>query len=145
MGTSTDGILFFGIDLGECGFLWEEWLEENETDDIDMYVAFRLGVKEPQCEYSEATKSEYNKYFGAKRAVLKESGCSIEYHCSYDYPMFYVCLSDKRKRASRGYPEAIDKEFLRVTNEDVEKLKTFCEKVGIEWQEPSWMLTSLWG
>lgn len=127
MGISSDGILFFGFDIGEE----VPWIEDD-CEDYEDWILWKLGCNE------DADFDERGSFF-------KEAGCRIGLHCSYDYPMYYVYLIDKNIYSSRGYPERITDEFLTVDPEDIEKLKTFCKTLGIEWQEPCWFLASMYG
>lgn len=142
MGTSTDGILFFGFTFAcpEEGTYppWENE-EGEEEQDSEVFIASKLGLGEPTEEtYWEA-------YWEKRRELFKFVGCEVSIHCSYDYPMWYVTLSNKHYCAHRGYPIEFEKGLPEIVGEEVQKLRVFCEKVGIEWQEPKWTLASVWG
>jgi hypothetical protein len=144
MGVNTDAILFFGIDLGEDEM--QDWPWNNTgREDYEWwdYVAEKLGIVGPDVSYDGHEKA-YREYWDRRHAAVEQLGCEIGIHCSESYPCTYVALTGKKKKANRGYPNTVDKSFLDVTEDDVDKLKKFCELVGIPWQEPSWLLASYW-
>jgi hypothetical protein len=139
MGISSDGILFFGLDLGTE----PPWGSENISD-INDYVASKLGLDPPDVPFDENRKI-YSEYWDKKKKILDRSCCELDMHCSYDYEMYLVCLSKKKFSASRGYPLDLPDDFHRVTDSDIEKLKKFCDALGIKWSKPRWILTSFYG
>jgi hypothetical protein len=141
MGTSTDGILFYGFDLGEPG--------EGLTDD-------ELHLDEEECWYRDhwdwethyaerkGVVREEDDFYERKKAVIEEAGCFIGTHCSGSYPMLYVAV--KQHSASRGYPNPIVEEDLVVFSDAESKLKSFCEVMGIVFKpdDVGWYLASYW-
>ena len=146
MGVSTDAILFWGF------FLTED--EEGEDDEMpwldeeyewDTFYAKQLGIEEPTVPYNrddEEVVEIYHAYWRSNREAAKASGCDIAYHCSGDYPLYYVTVEESRIRASRGYPEEITD--LCAAPEWHDRLQRFCKVMDIPWQEPKWWLVSLW-
>jgi len=133
MGTSTDGILFYGIDLGEDGLY--ETRENWEHEDWDDEFRKRTGTP----LYPDETWIEAGKETSAKWGV------TLGIHCSYDYSCDYVALIDRNYSAARGYPEILTPEMLTVPDDADEKIKAFCELMGIPYEQPRWHLASLWG
>lgn len=134
MGQSTDGILAFGVDFGEdiempWGDDFEEYLHEEAS------LIWKSGMSD----------EESSKYFAACRKV--EAACPVEVviHCSLDYPMYILAVRGTHTSASRGYPEAIDPKELIVQEEKIAAAKAWCEKLDIQWDNPQWLLCSLWG
>ena len=146
MDVSTNGILYFGIELGDeedvC-FPWDDFVDEENDIYVDDYVAHKLGVDEPDIPY-EGNEELYSKFWEEKSAAIKATGCEVDYHGSSACVMYYVTLTAKHFTAHRGYPTEIKPEDLVVTDEQKEQLKKFCEIIGVEWKEPKWMLASYW-
>ena len=117
MGTSTDAILFYGIDLGEDGL--DSIYESNK----DLYDAIQ------DCSLPDEMVEK-----------LKDNLCEIGYHCSGECPMYYIFAS--KERAWRGYPQEIENLDVDLIWND--QLKEFCEVIGIEYQKPKWYLASYW-
>jgi len=143
MGVSTDAILFFGIDLGENNEF--PWIDEEDGADVESFIAAKLGVSRPDCEY-EGNEKLFSDYWNKRREVMRNLGCDVGWHCSGSYPMCFVCLEKFNFSACRGYPQIIDPAVMQtVSAEDIQKLKDFCELIEVEWQEPKWQLASYWG
>lgn len=143
MGTSTDGILFFGIDLGEDeddSFPWQ-------GEDWEDFAADKLGVSRPEVPW-EGNEDVFRKYWKEKAEAIEALECEIGTHCSDSYPCYFVAPKKKVLVAARGYPLEVTKDFLDVdvrNTEISESLKNFCELMEIPWQEPKWHLASYWG
>lgn len=144
MGVSTDGILFFGFDLGEDEE--NEWPWEEEDEDWENAYLKRKGFETvPFTADGSPGRSKYESYYEKRKELLKECACTIGHHCSDSYGMRYVALKDHNMYAWRGEPKEVPPQFLMVSNEEVSKLKEFCEFMGIEWRTPKWYLASYWG
>lgn len=146
MGVSTDGILFYGILLDEdIDYKFQNYYDEDTSEDIEVdweeYYAKQVGVIPPKEEYDDTNPGDYQKFWKESREAVAESHCEIGVHCSFDYPMYYVAV--KEFRNSRGFSTEISD--LSVTYNLVEKLKSFCKIMEIEYQDPKWYLVSVWG
>jgi hypothetical protein len=143
MGVTTDAILFFGIDLGEDEGEFA-WLDSEKDLDASDYIAEKMGVPRPDCEYS-GNEQLYSAYWKKKREIMEQLGCDIDYHCTSELPLYYVYLTDFIITANRGYPEKVSQVTVRYPSEEnIEKLKRFCELCDIDWEQPSWHLASYW-
>lgn len=126
MGTSTDAILVFGIELEEEHEPWGE--EQDEDDWLEKDGRDILGLQgEKQYE------------------IVNLHPVEIVQHCSYEYPMYVLAIRGTEKRAWRGEPLHITLEELKIPTGNVALLKAFCERHNIEWEEPKWLLCSMWG
>lgn len=136
MGISSDGILCFGFDLGV-----EDESPEflGEFEDLDEYLRDDANIPEWSKENSGRD------YFEKVKKVIDECPVDLRMHCSYDYPMYILTIRGTEIRASRGYPEKITPDMLSVQKEKIEAAKEWCENHGVEWQEPSWILCSIYG
>lgn len=146
MGVSTDAILAFGfnlVDEGDDKTLAERFGAEDEGDfDFEEWLAERAGAVYPE-NHSGIDSPEYQAYSQARRAAIAACPVEIILHCSYDYPMYFLALRGSQKRANRGYPQAITTEA--PSQERIAAMRALCEQHGIDWQEPSWHIFSLWG
>lgn len=151
MSVSTDGQLSFGI-LFEEGYEFP-W-DVIHDGDIEDWWLWASGFEPsfypytPEGEYKEGVSEKdprIEAYFDERQAFQKEHplGIGVVNYCSNDCPMYI--LSNKGTSSRRGYPEAIDPEFLKLSDE-AERLIEFCKKYGIEYEcEPKWYLSSYWG
>ncbi len=148
MGTSTDAILAWGFcapwEPGEAPWEKEEDLEVGE------WIAAKHGLKAPTEPYTDPYQGGdpnvsglYEAYWAKSRDLLKELGVEFKIHCSYDYSMHVVTVSESVATAYRGDPVVFEK--LEVSEGWDAKLRAFCEKVGIECPDPAWVLCSMWG
>lgn len=119
MGTSTDALLFYGIELGEG--------DSGVADIIELD------------EYPEDM-------FSFLEQKLKDAGLShleVGYHCHHECPMYFI--SAKKFSASRGYPSVIELEKLAPQLSWDNDIFRACEALGLEHTEPQWVLASYWG
>lgn len=139
MTTSTDAILMYGValhDFDECGFVELPFsVGTDEDDDFENFVARRAGVP----MYGEEGY-EYKKIMAANEAYPVD----LVRHCSFDAPMWVLGIKDTKKRASRGYPVALNGTLPVIPNEGVRELKKLCDEFKIEFV-PDWYLFSDWG
>lgn len=139
MGVSTDGILFYGYDLGNEEEGWKLLnVEENGyLHGVDWYD---LAGEYPRNDFAEAANSRLF-------AVKSSSQVEVDSHCSSESPMYYLCA--ERIEAARGYPQEVD--FVLLERRRIEegwdaKLKEALDALGIT-PDPSrarWLLASDW-
>jgi hypothetical protein len=142
MGTSTDGLLFWGITLDEDERPWlSEDHEEDEDFDPEDMIARHLGLEEPG-EYPLPNKEAWTEYWARKNEALKTFQVELDSHCSGEYPIYFITLKQHHYRAARGYPKEIDPAKLVVTPGEIERLKEGCRIFNIPWVEPKWFLAS---
>lgn len=149
MGVSTDAIIAFGFDLGEDK---PECMEEY--DDFEDFIAHAEGWADPSPSGSPEWDAWYKTHEPEMKAAWEEkrkivAACPVEiiYHCSCEWAMFVVAIRGTETRAWRGSPRELGtaETVLRVDPARVERAKAWCEKVGIPWSEPKWLLFSMWG
>jgi len=151
MGQSTDAYLFFGFDLGED---WEPpWGDEDDPetpDDWESAWAEKKGVVRPKhlwglMEWTPEQEAEYRAWDAAKDKAIEGIDVKTGSHCSSEYPIHYVYI--RQFHAWRGFPAIVDPKEMETTEEDVRKLREFCEFLGIDVgdQDPQWHLASDWG
>jgi hypothetical protein len=163
MGVSTDGILCYGFCLPEeeeITWLRAENVEadeesedsEGEQMDFEDFVAKLEGLKEPDVPFNSGkVPKEWEKYWDKKSKLVKKVGIDLVTHCSDEYPMYILAISESVHNASRGYPEKLGQKILANAGLPAygiegwrDKLKAFCERAGIEYKDPQWILCSMW-
>ncbi len=137
MGISSTGILYWGLDFGED----RPWINEEtpyEEDEFDPGDAVWMANGASQSDSYEI-----------RREAEKDMGVEFVIHCSYDYSMWGLGVSESILRAYRGNPISIKELVVKPEWEVMlwiarEKLaKTFDDsflKGG-----PTWHLTSVYG
>lgn len=161
MGTSTDGILAYGYDLGGSGNEWlfaevdgeygpptMPWfLEATEADDPDgerdyggLFMDRLLAVH----GFTE-TDWQVDGYWDRKQAAEEALGVELVFHCSGEYPM--VILAAKSVTARRGSPKTIDPEWLADVHHANDRLAWALTALGVTPKAtgPAWLLASNWG
>ena len=154
MGTSTDGILAYGYNLGgedggfevaetnEYGGLKLGWLAED--DDSMGAAQDRLLAAAGFTE----TDWQADGYFERKRAAEESLGVQFDIYCSDGCPLYI--LAAKVITVSRGYVEPIDMTELveapNVNGWDA-KLAAALSTLGLtpKQEKPAWLLCSYWG
>jgi len=152
MGTSTNAYLFFGILIDE----YDESFEELKNDWEEKYAA-KVGLVDdsglwnddgeyaiPEGIERKNAEENWKVFLKRKQDLIEELGITIDSHCHREYPEYFVCISDSFISATRGNPEVIKFDELKKT-EDINKLKDFCELMGLKYKEPKWYLASFWG
>lgn len=126
MGVSTDGLLWYGVSLGDDDEEIGERISDivNGPEDSDTYL------------------------YGDGREWLAEhglTGVEFVHHCSHDYPMWGLALAGTLVRAYRGTPKSVT---LRVISPEEDALLTAAlEALGLDvpFDKYGWKLASLWG
>jgi hypothetical protein len=139
MGISSTGILYWGLDFGED----RPWLGEDDPYDEDDEEF------DPDDCLWMANGAKKTDSYAVQRESAKDLGVEIIIHCSYDYAMYGLGVSESVRRASRGYPVKLNEVIVKPEWEVMlwiarEKLAA---KFGPAWAEgdPSWILTSVYG
>lgn len=132
MGTSTNAILVYGFEVGDEDET-PEFLEEFEGD-FDEFLNDLSGLP----KYGEKGHS-----FSDQSAYRDKCPADLTIHCSYDYPMYILAVRGTEIIARRGYSKTIPN--LDVSETDIAAFKAWCEVNNIEYQEPRWLLVSMWG
>lgn len=154
MGTSTNGLIFYGVALEEDYEF--PWSGDREGDIEEWWIYDVLGYKpsfeiyDASGEYIDGVKPDndiISNYHGEKREFLKSNPLPIEIqnYCSGDYPMYAIAVKGTVIEACRGYPVTINPSDLVVTQEQRDTLVGFCARHNIIIEEPVWMLASYWG
>ena len=140
MGQSTDGILCYGFCLDEDAEY--PWTVDEESMDFEDYLATLGGLSEP--ETSNYEDRSWKTYWRRKEANAESIGVDLVCHCSDECPMYILAAHDSVKVANRGTPEELG-QTLHIGMHWKEDLYQFCQKAGVEFKEPQWILCSMWG
>jgi hypothetical protein len=149
MGTSTDGILAYGYDLGEdYGFDWDdesprpEWVDSDGYESAENTLVAAAGFTDPEPDFDaglEGWRSWSRRRDDAKKAL----GIEMVMHCSDECTMWI--LAAKHFNASRGYPVEVN---LDLPENADERLSWALDVLGLtkfQGQQPKWLLASWWG
>jgi hypothetical protein len=134
MGVSSDAMLYFGFQVGGDEEP-PEWLgedEDGERRDFEEFVCEKAGLA-TDAPYTERSK------------IVDACPADLHWFCSYDYPMFILGVRDAEHRVNRGYLKEIGPSDLAVPDEKIAAFKAWCLENNIEYQEPKWLLCSMYG
>lgn len=129
MGISSDGVLYFGFQVGGEEEK-PEWMEGFE--DFDDFLVAKAGLAEDS-PYEDRKK------------IIEACPADLQLFCSYDYPMYVLGVRGAEHRAYRGNIVEIGPTQLSVSQIKVDAFKGWCFANGIDWQEPKWLLCSMYG
>ena len=154
MGVSTDGQLSFGVCFG--GHFEFPWSTDKYDGDIDKWWQDVRGFVNPiESPFNEHGNYKpginrdspvISEYFAKKREWENANPIPVEVvnYCSDECPMYM--LSTKGISNKRGYPEKVDIDFLRDTEEARQVLREFMDQYGIESDDDAcWWLSSYYG
>lgn len=167
MGQSTNAILFYGIGFNDEGHEIDPqgFPEGTEPEDDDAWTSYSWeeawalmhgAIRPPPVTpeensssaayqvYVERNKEVLDAWWEAKRKAEEQAGCGLDTHCSSECPMLFVYLSGTHQVCWRG--SVVEAHMnLPIPKEEADaKLKDFCEKMGLMYQEPKWLLVSDW-
>lgn len=173
MGISSDGILVFGVDLGSIeedgvkapwhsedgeGEGFDDWLGKlADADTTPMWEHHYKWIEEHPEVQNKTSGEQVSAWEGANpemRASLNAAyekareareACPIDVvlHCAYDYAMEIVAVRGTETRAYRGTPKEIT--TFEVDPQRLEAARAFCLEHGIPFEDPKWLLTSIFG
>lgn len=113
MGTSTDAILAYGIPVEE------ETTPGNLTE-----------------EEWEEIREEW------ETDKIEARGFDVIYHCSGDYPMYFLAVPNTEVRAWRGSPKKVD--FHQTGTVAAVQWRLAMDKLGVDTTNAGWYLFSMW-
>lgn len=143
MGISSDGMLYFGFPIGEEDQHISEFdFVEESDEEFDDIIIREAGLR----KWEETTEGEDRDNWRKDcRKAQEECPVDLKIYCSYDYPMHMLVARGLTYSVSGGYYEEIDPEKLKVPQDNIDAMKKWCDDHKIEWQEPKWLLCSLYG
>lgn len=157
MGISSDGIICYGFPVrDEGGEILEggtpSWLLTDDPEaplDFDDFLVRHYPFdrddpdqlpNETTKEYQAASKDRYSQW----REHVAQIGVDLVWHCSYEYPMYLLAATASVKTAYRGDPQFLGQD-LTQNGTWRNLLRDFCNKTGIPFEEPQWILCSWYG
>lgn len=147
MGTSTNGILAYGIDLGEdFGFDYDEpqpaWIDDEDDEAPETVLLAANGFTEPEPDIT-TDRDGWRSWRSRQRDAKKDLGVELVHYCSGDVPMYI--LAAKHFEVYRGDTEEVDFDLPKNANE---RLAWALDVLGLDKfkdQRPKWLLASWWG
>lgn len=129
MGIDSDGILYFGFTVGD-----EDEPPEfmDGFEDFDSFIEAKAGLTDD---------SPYEQRKAAREACPAE----LYQYCSWEYPMYILGVRGAEYCACRGDAIEIGAKELWVDQDKIDAFRAWCQDNGIEWQEPKWLLCSMYG
>jgi hypothetical protein len=118
MGHSTDAYLYYGFDVYNAG---------------EGLIKYYRKEVEPDKMLEGLGKSYWPHY--SERMISDLLGVSIGTHCSGDYPIYYIYVTESWQFASRGYPQVVKQWPMENLIEFRDTLKNACENLGIDYDE----------
>jgi hypothetical protein len=146
MGVLIDGQLSYGIAFDEgFEFPWSEF--ENIAEWWKLVRGLSIeSIYDDQGDFKPGLSfgsDEVARYYQELRAWEEANPLPVEVvtHFSRDYPMHILAALSESAR--RGYPTAIDTEFITNTAEARQRLLAFLAEFDIDCggREPEWLLT----
>lgn len=145
MSISADAKVFYGIIL--CGpeeDLEADGWEWDPSEDWEDICVKRAGgpMERPEGEWSDLPVQEY---YNARNAILDDFGCDIRYFGMGDYLGKYVFVKGLSSIGADAWtPQAIDSWPEINRKKADQKLKRFCDHMGLKYSDPKWWLTCIY-
>jgi hypothetical protein len=143
MGQSASGSLVFGIDLGDAENLPEEFLARfNEDDGVDINVL--IGLEANMCPRPDLPyDSPEDKAWRLRRDEKKKTyPLDLVIYVSYDYPAYVLAVKGTEQGFEWDCAEPIKFPLPAVTIGEKTALQDFCDRYGIKYKEPAWLLVA---
>ncbi len=161
MSVSTDAILCYGFRLtdqeGNEEDISLDWMNPNssgESDDNQIFEEFLnqlVDLTPPYEDFDDARydsdhayKTAWKDFWAGQGERRDKFGVDLVCHCSDGCSMYILAAKASVTTAIRGNP----KEFgqgIQADPEWREQLRSFCQRVGIEFKEPQFILCSYFG
>lgn len=143
MGTSTNGILAYGYDLGE-DFAGLNDYQRDEPDWFDEREGWRESAHITLLKAHGFAETDWQAdgFFERKREAEKAMGVELKAYCSSEYSMYL--LAAKVQTCYRGDADPVD---LTLPDNADERLSWALGVLGItpKADKPQWLLASYWG
>lgn len=140
MGTSTNGMLAYGYDLGE-EFGFEDTAEPDWYDETDGWQESAEKALLAAHGFTE-TDWRVDGYFARLEAAKKEMGVEFDVYCSGDYPLYLIAA--KVQTVYRGDADPVD---MTLPDNADERIAWALGVLGVKPKadKPQWLLASYWG
>lgn len=148
MGTTTNGLLFFGFEVGGSEASGDHLNYLRLHDDEHERTAEEIEELASDPTFDEYGDEELENPESALYELAKTDewkGLTLSNVCSHSCEQFCLTHDAVQFEARRGRPIDIDPSALVCPPEVLAQMKAFCERFRIPWQEPKWMLGSYWG
>ncbi len=139
MGRSATAYIFYGIDFDESS-------DDHITlsSEPEEQYAVNCGFPKPSVPYDSFANQEIHRAFWTKKQELMEaSDCTIETYGYGDEPYYFIAIKSSVITAWQG--DSIPVNLPEIPSDWNQKLKDFCDKLGVQYSPPSWKLVSYYG
>jgi hypothetical protein len=145
-----------GIFMSNCNYAHLYWgfplLDKNEEpleflpegQDDDEFIAALFGVQKPTVPY-EGNEAVFQAYWKNRDDKIRGVGIEFGYHdidVKTHVPILMISEAS-HQGSSRDNPTSLPPS-LEVKSEWKEKLREFCRKANLPFQEPHWVLAVSW-
>lgn len=163
MGSDATGILFYGIPMGDK-YDWEAFQQMKEKanamgnsfSEYDFLRETLSDIKPPDKDfpskggfpqvYTEDEKliiKQYEKYWKEDQTFHKALPIEINTSSTYEYPILFISI--KGAIFSADWGDFTEITTLNIAPEWDNILKEYCDKLGINYEQPRWYLTAFYG
>jgi hypothetical protein len=146
--------LYYGFTISD-----DEWYELQQKwyggdcvdEEWEDALAARLGLLAPASDYDTATPEEkeaYSRYWSLKWRLHEFVGVDLDYNGSYDSDNGRIlAIQESVVCASWDRPRKIDAKVIETSSLWDERLKTFCDLMGIGIPKggAGWYLSAFYG
>jgi hypothetical protein len=116
--------------------------KEGERIGIEDIVAQLENIQPPSEEYTQDDQQvmkKYEDFWQRRRDAEKQSGIELIDHCRSENQMWILGIAESHKSPWRGDFERLGQK-IEAKPEWRDTLKNFCDKAGIPFTEPEWLL-----
>lgn len=148
MTVSTDGILCFGVIVGEDAPFGDYDIEEWWTTVRGFSPTKEIYDKDGEyINGIEPSEDDLDPYWDERQKFFEQNPIPVDFvnYCSNDYPMWIFATPSSVRTANRGYPKMFNPDDLVVDEDELIALYEFCKEFEIEYDTPKWYLCSYWG
>lgn len=154
MGDCAQVILFYGIGYEEDSlYLYPKGSGLDPEVEIGLSLekwkgayAEACGVRRPE-DYATASTHVCSEYLDRKAQVLAKTGCVVGRHGScHGEQRYYVSLRVTEQEAWQGEVNDCVHLTMELSEEDADReIWEFCEKLGLPYRKPSWVMVACFG
>jgi hypothetical protein len=147
MSRSNNAILAFGFSVEEDkpSCLDDENALGGSYENFEDLMVAKL-LKKPSTIFEHNTgknSPEWSDYYKKAQEIKTDCCLTLEWFCSYEYPMYFIALKETVTTAHRSNVESVN--TYHIKDEKLEKFKQTCINLGIAYKEPKWCIFSMNG
>ena len=139
MGRLSSAKIFYGLDFDENN-------DANIilSNDPEEKYTIACGFPKPTIPYDAFDNhAVYCVFWKKKRELIDISGCEVDLHGYEDEPRYFIAIKSSITTVYQGDVKTV---VLAEVQSDWDlKIKDFCDKIGVQYSQPSWKLVSYYG